>query len=111
MQRLRRLAQATRSLATAAAPPVRVHNPEGTKRVVVTKDLPGQRWLDILTASGCRVEVCTSADTILSTSAIKALLGARCDGVIGQLTERWDAELFGALRAGESAAASRLRSR
>jgi hypothetical protein len=25
--------------------------------VVVTKNLPGERWLQILTAAGCRVEV------------------------------------------------------
>jgi lactate dehydrogenase-like 2-hydroxyacid dehydrogenase len=42
--------------------------------------------------------VCTSTDTILSQDTIKKLLGSRCDGVIGQLTEKWDKELFGALR-------------
>jgi lactate dehydrogenase-like 2-hydroxyacid dehydrogenase len=48
--------------------------------------------------------VCTSTDTILSQATIKKLLGSRCDGVIGQLTEQWDKELFGALRsAGGSA--------
>jgi hypothetical protein len=67
-----------------------VHNEGGAKRVVVTKGLPGTRWLDILTAAGCRVEVCTSPDIILSNAAIKQLLGDKCDGVIGQLTEvRW----------------------
>ncbi len=64
-----------------------VHNPEGTKRVVVTKDLPGDRWLQVLTSSGCRVEVCTSPDTILSNDTIKKLMGTKVDGVIGQLTE------------------------
>lgn len=44
-------------------------------------------------------QVCTSAETILPVSALKALIGSRCDGVVGQLTERWDAELFGTLRA------------
>ena len=43
--------------------------------------------------------MCTAPDTILSQSTIKALLGSKCDGVIGQLTEKWDATLFGALRA------------
>jgi hypothetical protein len=33
------------------------------------------------------VEVCTSPDTILSNATIKALIGSKCDGVIGQLTE------------------------
>lgn len=30
---------------------------------------------------------------------IKRLIGSRCDGAIGQLTERWDHELFAALKA------------
>ncbi len=43
--------------------------------------------------------MCTAPDTILSTETIKKLLGGSCQGVIGQLTERWDKELFGALKA------------
>lgn len=78
--------------------PVEVHNPDGNLRVVVTKDLPGQRWKDILTTAGCRVEVCTSPDTILDNATIKTLLGTKCDGVIGQLTENWGEELFTALK-------------
>lgn len=64
-----------------------VHNERGTKRVVVTKDLPGDRWLQVLTGAGCRVEVCTAPDTILSNDTIKKLMGDKVDGVIGQLTE------------------------
>ena len=75
-----------------------MHNEGGEKRVVVTKDLPGDRWLKVLTSSGCRVEVCTHEDTILSVGTIAKLIGDRCDGVIGQLTERWDDELFGQLK-------------
>ncbi|PSC68951.1 glycerate dehydrogenase [Micractinium conductrix] len=78
---------------------VEVHNPNGALRVVVTKALPGDRWLKVLTAAGCRVEVSADPDTILSNSKIKALIGDKCDGVIGQLTEDWSAELFGALKA------------
>ena len=37
--------------------PVAVHNAGGAHRVVSTKDLPGSRWLDILVAANCRVEV------------------------------------------------------
>ena len=44
-------------------------------------------------------QVCTSKDTILSPATIKALVGSKCDGVIGQLTEKWDKDTFGALRA------------
>ena len=75
----------------------RIHNPEGRRRVVVTKELPGERWLAILTAAGCRVEVCP-AEEVLTGAEIKAAIGDRCDGAIGQLTEPWGAELFEALR-------------
>jgi hydroxypyruvate reductase 1 len=76
----------------------RVYNPEGHQRVIVTKELPGQRWLDILSRADCRVEICTS-DEVLSTADIKAAFGTRCDGAIGQLTEQWGDELFAALKA------------
>ena len=76
----------------------RVYNPEGHQRVVVTKELPGQRWLDILSRADCRIEICTSAE-VLSTADIKTAFGTRCDGAIGQLTEQWGEELFAALKA------------
>lgn len=76
----------------------RVHNPEGGQRVVVTKELPGQRWLDTLSRADCRIEICTS-DEVLSTADIKSAFGTRCDGAIGQLTEHWGDELFAALKA------------
>lgn len=76
----------------------KVLNPEGERRVVVTKDLPGKRWIEILAAAGLRIEVSTS-DEILSTSEIRAAIGDRCEGCIGQLTERWGEELFSALEA------------
>jgi hydroxypyruvate reductase 1 len=73
-------------------------NPLGDKRVVVTKDLPGSRWHEMLTAAGCRVEICT--DTVaLGVAEIRAAMGTRCDGAIGQLTESWREELFSALQA------------
>jgi hypothetical protein len=75
------------SSATANGIPVEVHNPSGALRVLVTKHLPGDRWLKVLTSSGCRVEVCTDPDTILSNDKVKKLIGDKCDGVIGQLTE------------------------
>ena len=74
----------------------RVHHPGGRRRVVVTKELPGERWLEILTAADCRVEICTSPD-VLPVAAIKSAIGNRCDAAIGQLTENWGAELFTAL--------------
>ncbi len=73
------------------------HNPDGTRRVIVTKELPGQHWLDILTQANCRVEICTSMDA-LSTQDILTAIENRCDGAIGQLTEPWDEKLFKALK-------------
>ena len=73
-----------------------VHNPAGSKRVVVTKELPGKRWLDVLVQAGCKVEVCSSSD-ILSAAEIKTAIGNRCAGAIGQITENWGEEMFAAL--------------
>ncbi len=74
------------------------HNPSGAMRVIVTKELPGTRWVEILAAAGCRVEVCTS-EAVLSRAEVRAAFGTRCDGAIGQLTEAWGDELFSALKA------------
>ncbi|GBF94517.1 hydroxypyruvate reductase [Raphidocelis subcapitata] len=87
------------STASANGVPVEVHNPSGAARVVVTKPLPGDRWLQILTAAGCRVEVSQCPDISQDVATVKKLIGSRCDGVIGQLTEDWGAELFEALKA------------
>jgi len=93
-------AGATKAVETTAnGLPVKVFNEGGDKRVVVTKDLPGQRWIDVLVKAGCRVEVCTHPQVILDNAKIKQLMGPKVDGVIGQLTEDWADELFGALKA------------
>ena len=73
------------------------HNESGSKRVVVTKELPGDRWLEILTAADCRIEIGTSTE-ILSVEEIADKIGDQCDGVIGQLTEKWGEELFTVLK-------------
>lgn len=75
----------------------RVHNPSGSKRVVVTKELPGDRWLEMLVKADCKVEICTSSE-ILSVDEIKSRIGSQCDGAIGQLTEPWGEELFSSLK-------------
>ncbi len=74
------------------------HNAGAPKRVVVTKRLPGDRWLRILTDAGCEVDVSTTRRS-LSVEQIRQAIGDRCDGAIGQLTETWGAELFEALAA------------
>ncbi len=73
-----------------------VHNPGGDRRVIVTRQLPGEGWLKILTQAGCRVDVRTSPE-IPSIKEIVLLIGDRCSGAIGQLTEGWGDELFSAL--------------
>eukprot|EP00262_Sarcandra_glabra_P008912 TRINITY_DN22856_c0_g1_i1.p1 TRINITY_DN22856_c0_g1~~TRINITY_DN22856_c0_g1_i1.p1 ORF type:complete len:387 (-),score=76.21 TRINITY_DN22856_c0_g1_i1:195-1355(-) len=80
---------------------IEVWNPSGKYRVISTKPMPGTRWIRLLTDQDCRVEICTQKKTILSAEDILALIGNKCDGVIGQLTEDWGEVLFSALsRAG-----------
>ena len=66
---------------------LQVHNEKGKHRVVVTKNLPGERWLNVLKAANCRVEICTHEATILDNDTIVKLIGDDCMGVLGQLTE------------------------
>ncbi|KAL3136977.1 hypothetical protein ABBQ32_006575 [Trebouxia sp. C0010 RCD-2024] len=79
--------------------PVEVHTPSDRRfRVVVTKNLPGDRWLQVLLKAGCQVEICKHSDTILSQDIIKTLISAdKTHAVLGQLTEQWDGTLFEAL--------------
>ena len=83
------------------------HNPAGSRRVIVTKELPGTLWLQRLIQADCKVEVCTSAD-VLSVDEIKAAMGTQCDGVLGQLTEDWGDALFAALKAAGGTAYSNV---
>lgn len=71
------------------------YNPGGSKRVVVTKQLPGSLWLDRLIDADCIVEVC--AAVMLTLDEIKNAIGSRCDAVLGQLTENWNDMLFATL--------------
>lgn len=75
----------------------KIYNPSGKHRILVTKMLPGQTWIEILVNSGLRVEVNIS-DEITSKSNLLEKMGNNCIGVIGQLTETWDAELLKALK-------------
>lgn len=54
--------------------------------------------MEILIKADCKVEIRTSND-ILSPEKIEAVIGERCDGAIGQLTENWGEKLFSALKA------------
>jgi len=73
-------------------------NPNGSKRVIVTKELPGSLWLERLIQADCKIEVCTATD-VLSVDDIKTAIDKQCDAALGQLTEDWGDELFGALKA------------
>jgi hydroxypyruvate reductase 1 len=70
-----------------------IYNPGGAYRVVVTRKLPGDRWLEILKSSRCMVCV-FSQERVLDARSLEDAIGSRCDGVIGQLTEDWDEALF-----------------
>mmetsp|Transcript_42832 Transcript_42832/g.167386 ORF Transcript_42832/g.167386 Transcript_42832/m.167386 type:complete len:178 (+) Transcript_42832:136-669(+) len=74
-----------------------IHNPQGKYRVISTKNLVGTLWLEILQKYDCRVEVCTDRG-VLSNEEIVGAIGSKCDGVLGQLTEKWDDSLFSALK-------------
>ncbi|MFZ5571917.1 MAG: NAD(P)-dependent oxidoreductase [Thermodesulfobacteriota bacterium] len=77
--------------------PWRIYHPEGNQRVIVTRELPGDRWLTILLSAGCRVEI-WQRDAPPSAGEILAAIGSRCDAAIGQLTEEWGDPLLAALR-------------
>jgi hydroxypyruvate reductase 1 len=64
--------------------------------VLVTKELPGERWLGLLVAADCRVEI-AQGDDILGVDEVRAAIGERTDAVIGQLTEPWEEPLLTAL--------------
>ena len=74
-----------------------IHNPEGKWRVMVTKNLPGDRWLRHLIEADCRVEVCLSEE-VVDRDEIKRVMADNCQAAIGQLTEKWDFELLSALK-------------
>lgn len=73
----------------------RVINSEGTHRIIVTKELPGTRWIEILVGSGCRIEI-SDSPTILSADEIKSAIGTFCFGAVAQLSEQWGSELIAA---------------
>ena len=75
----------------------RTVNSSGSYRVLVTKELPGRRWLEILTEADCRVDIMTSP-AIQTVASIRSALGSTCSGAIGQLTEEWGDELFAVLK-------------
>ena len=72
-------------------------NPGGSRRVIVTKDLPGEHWKQVLIDADCAIEICSDT-AVLTSEEIIDRIGDRCDGAIGQLTEDWNADVFAALK-------------
>ncbi len=74
----------------------KIENPQGQWRIIVTRELPGNTWRNRLVESGCRVEIYAGQTPLTKPDLIRAM-GSQCDGVIGQLAESWDRDLFTAL--------------
>jgi hydroxypyruvate reductase 1 len=75
----------------------------GTRRVFVSRELVGRRWLDLLVEAGFRVDMCTEDRTLTPAELIDAF-GDSCAGAIGQLSESWNADVLHAFhRAGGTA--------
>jgi glycerate dehydrogenase len=76
----------------------KIYNPEGSERILVTRSLPGEEWIKILSDAGYRIEVWEAVES-LTRDAIIGRIGTYCTAVIGQLTEKWDASSFAVLKA------------
>jgi glycerate dehydrogenase len=74
----------------------KIHNLSGIKRILITRSLPGSEWIELLSEAGYRTEVWIASES-LSREHLIDRMGDNCSGVIGQLTEKWDAVLFDAL--------------
>ncbi len=68
-------------------------------RILVTRPLVGERWLDLLTSAGFHIDICTIERTLSPAELIEAI-GTSCVGAIGQLSESWNADVLRALHAG-----------
>jgi hydroxypyruvate reductase 1 len=64
---------------------------------VVTKELPGERWLQLLAGADCRIDVCRSSEPLSSDDILSTFAGG-CVAAIGQLTETWDDRTLTALK-------------
>jgi hydroxypyruvate reductase 1 len=75
----------------------KIYYPSGKKRILVTRSLPGDEWIKILTDAGYRTEVWVAGKN-LTMEKIAESIGKNCTAVIGQLTEKWDGRMFRILR-------------
>lgn len=84
-----------------------IHNPSGSWRVIVTREIVGSLWLQRLIRADCRVEMCTSTD-VLDGEELKAALGQGCDAVLAQLTDDCGEAFFEVFKAGGGRAFSNV---
>ncbi len=72
-------------------------NPGGGQSVLVTKRLVGDRWLEVLGAADCRIDILEDNDgRPLTGPQLRGALRRRpYVAAIGQLNEPWNAELLG----------------
>ena len=73
-------------------------NPPGKKRILVTRNLPGEEWKTVLVTADCRVEIYLG-DEAISAEELRSAIGDHCDGVLGQLLDECNDKFFGALAA------------
>jgi lactate dehydrogenase-like 2-hydroxyacid dehydrogenase len=74
-----------------------IRNPSGSISTLVTKRLPGERWIGVLEEIGCRVEILEdNGGHPLSGDQVRGVLErGRYVACIGQLNEPWNAETLG----------------
>ena len=75
----------------------KTYHPAGRHRVLVTRELLGDRWLRILTEADCRVEV-HAGEKALTSHELMSAFAPGCSGLIGQLAESMTAEIFEAFK-------------
>ncbi len=73
-----------------------IYNPSGKKRIIVTRNLPGEEWKKVFAEADCCVEIYCGSDT-LPAGELFAAIGNRCDGILGQLFDQCSDALFDAL--------------
>lgn len=73
-------------------------NPDGEKRILVTRNLPGEEWKTALIGAGFRVEIYIGEDTI-PPGVLHTAIGDRCAGILGQLLDECSGKFFEILAA------------
>jgi glycerate dehydrogenase len=72
----------------------RVINKGEKYKILVTKELPGTKWLEIFTAANCEVTIFDSTQATSKDSLLSILGDNNFNGALGQLSENWDQEVL-----------------